>query len=151
MASSGPATPASPKVVKVKSPQPGVPLYGCGEFHLNLCLPKMGFSLASTNADSIMSEHVQLFLSSGPGDRLEKTVQHYKDSLRAIFDKDPKEIGAIQTSKGVKGQPLTTITPNYLCLQCTAITTTTGRIEHGGETLHRFCKRAVKTSQKNVC
>lgn len=30
MCASRPVTPASPKVVKVKSPQPGVPMYGCG-------------------------------------------------------------------------------------------------------------------------
>jgi len=31
MSSSRPVTPASPKAVKVKSPQPGMPMYGCGK------------------------------------------------------------------------------------------------------------------------
>lgn len=31
MDSSAPVTPASPKLIKVKDPQPGVPLFGCGK------------------------------------------------------------------------------------------------------------------------
>lgn len=44
-----------------------------------------------------------------------------------------------QTSKTPAGQALTTLTPNYLCLQCEVTTTASGRVEHGMETKHRFC------------
>lgn len=99
---------------------------------------------AYSTTDKRFAEHVQLFLSSASEDRFDKTILHYKDSLRAIFDKDPSDIGAIQTSTTLKGLALTSLTPNYLCLQCSAITTTAGRIGHGNETLHRFCKSATQ-------
>lgn len=137
MASSGPVTPASPKVLKVKESRPGVPLYGCGEYLQDF--RSLNVSLARNTTDEQIPEHVQLFLSSGPVDRFEKTITHYKDSLRAIFDKVPKEIEVIHTSTTPQGQEVTTLTPNYLCLQCSAITTAAGRIEHGKEILHRFC------------
>jgi ubiquitin carboxyl-terminal hydrolase 22/27/51 len=88
-----------------------------------------------------------MFLSSGSEDRLNNTVKNYKQALRAIFDKDIREIGSIQTSKGVSGLPLTTLTPNYLCLQCNATTTASSRIEHGTETAHRFCMISTRDSE----
>ncbi|EPE26946.1 Cysteine proteinase [Glarea lozoyensis ATCC 20868] len=104
-----PATPASPKTFKIKDPQPGVPLFGC--------------------------EHTQLLLSAGGAERMNKSIHNYKTCLRVIFENTPI---VPQTSKTTKGFPFTTLTPNYLCLQCSATTTEGGRIEHGRETSHRF-------------
>lgn len=77
-----------------------------------------------------------MLLSSGSTDRLKNTVNHYKNCLRVIFDNTPI---VPQTSKTAKNLPFTTLTPNYLCLQCTTTTTAQDRIKHGTETLHRFC------------
>ncbi|RDL30436.1 Ubiquitinyl hydrolase 1 [Venustampulla echinocandica] len=104
-----PATPASPKTFKIKEPQPGVPLFGC--------------------------EHMQMLLGSSAPDRMNRTIQNYRTCLRVIFENTPI---VPQTSKTQKGQPFTSLTPNYLCLQCSATTTEQGRIEHGTETCHRF-------------
>jgi ubiquitin carboxyl-terminal hydrolase 22/27/51 len=67
---------------------------------------------------------------------MKNTITHYKNCLRVIFDNTPI---VPQTSKTAKNQPFTSLTPNYLCLQCTTTTTAQGRISHGTETLHRFC------------
>lgn len=77
-----------------------------------------------------------MLLSSGSTDRLKNTVNHYKNCLRVIFDNTPI---VPQTSKTAKNLAFTTLTPNYLCLQCTTTTTAQDRIKHGTETLHRFC------------
>ena len=82
-----------------------------------------------------LAEHIQGFLS-GPPERLEKTIMHYKNCLRVIFDHTPI---IPQTSKSSKGQVLTSLTPNYLCLQCSTTTTEHDCLEHGNETSHRFC------------
>ncbi|CAG8954192.1 hypothetical protein HYFRA_00005812 [Hymenoscyphus fraxineus] len=74
----------------------------------------------------------------------DKSIQNYRDSLRAIFEQ-PK----IQTSKTVEGQPFTTLTPNYLCLQCNTVTTEKGRKDHGDEVQHRFCKEHPPYSQEH--
>jgi ubiquitin carboxyl-terminal hydrolase 22/27/51 len=66
---------------------------------------------------------------------MNKSIHNYKTCLRVIFTTPIVP----QTSKTVKGSPFTTLTPNYLCLQCSATTTEQGRIEHGKETSHRFC------------
>ncbi|RDW73872.1 hypothetical protein BP5796_07314 [Coleophoma crateriformis] len=107
MGSPRPTTPASPKTARVKSPQPGMPLYGC--------------------------EHLQMFLQEP--ERMQNTILHYKNCLRVIFDNTPI---VPQTSKTVKGHALTSLTPNYLCLQCTTTTTGQDRTIHGTETKHRF-------------
>lgn len=57
-----PATPASPKNVKIKSPSPGTPLYGCEHLH-----QLFSHTQATTNT----------------------TVTHYKNALRCIFDQTP--------------------------------------------------------------
>lgn len=134
MAASEPVVLASPKFLKVKPPQAGVPLYGCGKetriWNPQLLCPK---------ADSHkFTEHLQLLLSAGSSERMKNTIQYYKNCLRVIFDNTPI---VPQTSKTPKGQPLTSLTPNYLCLQCTTTTTATDRIHHGTETLHRFCMK----------
>ncbi|KAG9229858.1 hypothetical protein BJ875DRAFT_176361 [Amylocarpus encephaloides] len=104
-----PATPASPKSFKIRDPQPGVPLFGC--------------------------DHLQMLLANGGPERMNKSIHNYKTCLRVIFDNTPI---VPQTSKTTKGHPFTTLTPNYLCLQCSATTTEQGRREHGAEFSHRF-------------
>ncbi|KAI0097452.1 ubiquitin carboxyl-terminal hydrolase [Nemania sp. FL0031] len=103
-----PTTPASPKNVKVNSPVPGTPLFGC--------------------------EHVQLLLSNSQ-DVTNSSIQYYKMLLRVIFDKDPI---ISQTSKASDGQINTSLTSNYLCLQCSAILPEEERAKHGNKKSHRF-------------
>lgn len=81
-----------------------------------------------------MAEHIQRFLS-GSGDRLQHTVTHYRACIRVSADNPMVS----QTSKNAKGQGLTTLTPNYLCMQCSSTVTSQGRYEHGKATSHRFC------------
>ncbi|KAI0165074.1 ubiquitin carboxyl-terminal hydrolase [Hypoxylon sp. FL1284] len=103
-----PATPASPKNVKIKSPAPGTPLFGC--------------------------EHVQLLLSNSPG-VMSSSIQYYKMLLRVVFDGNPL---IPQTSKGPDGQISTSLTSNYLCLQCSSIVPEEERTKHGNKKSHRF-------------
>jgi ubiquitin carboxyl-terminal hydrolase 22/27/51 len=134
MASAGAVTPASPRVIKIKAAQPGVAQFGCGKLLQNF----LSLNYAALQACSHpMAEHIQGFLT-GPPERLEKTVMHYKNCLRVIFDHTPI---VPQTSKTSKGQILTSLTPNYLCLQCSTTTTEHDCLDHGNETSHRFCNR----------
>ncbi|KAI2634554.1 ubiquitin carboxyl-terminal hydrolase [Xylaria nigripes] len=103
-----PGTPAEPKNVKVNSPVPGTPLFGC--------------------------EHVQLLLSNSQ-DVTNSSIQYYKMLLRVVFDKDPI---IAQTSKSTDGQIATSLTSNYLCLQCSAILSEEERVKHGHKKSHRF-------------
>ncbi|EKD14206.1 uncharacterized protein L3040_003654 [Drepanopeziza brunnea f. sp. 'multigermtubi'] len=109
MGSSRPATPASPRVPKIKMAQPGVPLFGC--------------------------EHIRILLE-GSVEILQNTIKHYKDCLSVVSD--PTRKTSCQTSQGPNGEARTTLTPNYLCLQCDRTTTAEGRTEHGMETKHRL-------------
>ncbi|KAI1080287.1 ubiquitin carboxyl-terminal hydrolase [Whalleya microplaca] len=103
-----PATPASPRSAKIKSPSPGTPLFGC--------------------------EHVQLLLSNSP-DITNNSIQYYKMLLRVIFDNTPL---VPQTSKNLDGQVITSLTSNYLCLQCSTIVPEEERVKHGNKKSHRF-------------
>ncbi|KAI0475019.1 ubiquitin carboxyl-terminal hydrolase [Xylariaceae sp. FL0804] len=106
--SARPGTPASPKNGKIKSPVPGTPLFGC--------------------------EHVQLLLSSSP-DTMNSSIQYYKMLLRVVFDNTPV---VPQTSKGPDGLVTTSLTSNYLCLQCSTIVPEEERARHGNKKIHRF-------------
>lgn len=64
------------------------------------------------------------------------SVAHYKMILRGIFDNTPI---VPQTSKSTDGQALTTLTSNYLCLQCPTTVTEEDRLKHGSKKMHRFC------------
>lgn len=111
----------------VRSP---IPNLGCLTRSLaSLCI------LLNQLANSTSLEHVRILLE-GPVDILESTIRNYRTCLCVVSDTTPI---VPQTSKAPSGQPLTTLTPNYLCLQCSATTTVSGRIEHGMETKHRFC------------
>ncbi|KAI9743293.1 MAG: hypothetical protein M1818_003139 [Claussenomyces sp. TS43310] len=101
MAGSRPVTPASPKNIKVRPQEPGVPLYGC--------------------------EHLQRLLTKSP-EVTTNTIQHYKMLLRVIFDNTPI---IPQTSRSNDRPPVTSLTPNYLCLQCPSTITERERTKHG--------------------
>ncbi|QUC22203.1 uncharacterized protein UV8b_06444 [Ustilaginoidea virens] len=103
-----PTTPASPKNAKVKSPAPGIPVFGC--------------------------EHVQLLLSQGQ-EVMNSSITHYKMILRGIFDSTPI---VPQTSTSQEGRPVTSLTSNYLCLQCPTTVTEEDRLRHGSKKSHRF-------------
>ncbi|KAF7874457.1 uncharacterized protein EAF02_008434 [Botrytis sinoallii] len=109
MSTSRPVTPASPRFIKIKSPQPGVPKYGC--------------------------QHIQQLLNPAHDERMRNTITYYKNCLRVVLDNTPI---VPQTSKTPKGPPLTSLTPNYLCLQCERTATAQDHVKHGQETSHRF-------------
>ncbi|KND90908.1 putative ubiquitin carboxyl-terminal hydrolase 8 [Tolypocladium ophioglossoides CBS 100239] len=119
--STRPATPASPKNVKVKSPAPGTPMFGC--------------------------EHVQLLLSQGQ-EVMNSSIAHYKMILRGIFDATPI---VPQTSTNQEGRPITSLTANYLCLQCPTTVSEEDRLRHGTKKSHRFCmsRNTAMTSPKH--
>ncbi|KAI8720278.1 Ubiquitinyl hydrolase 1 [Fusarium sp. LHS14.1] len=106
--SARPTTPASPKNFKVKSPVPGSPMFGC--------------------------EHVQLLLTQGQ-EVMNSSITHYKLILRGIFDSTPI---IPQTSTTQDGRPITTLTSNYLCLQCPTTVSEDDRLKHGTKKQHRF-------------
>ncbi|KAI9150164.1 Ubiquitin carboxyl-terminal hydrolase [Paramyrothecium foliicola] len=106
--SARPTTPASPKNFKVKSPAPGSPMFGC--------------------------EHVQRLLSQGQ-EVMNSSIAHYKMILRSIFDSTPI---VAQTSTNQDGRPITSLTSNYLCLQCPATVSEDDRLKHGTKKSHRF-------------
>ena len=139
MASSEALTPASPKGIKIKAAQSGVAQFGCGKLLQNFPVSQHTALQACSHH---LAEHIQGFLT-GPPERLEKTIMHYKNCLRVIFDHTPI---VPQTSKSSKGQVLTSLTPNYLCLQCSTTTTEHDCLEHGNETSHRFCTSFFRIS-----
>ncbi|KAL1899131.1 hypothetical protein Sste5346_003053 [Sporothrix stenoceras] len=106
--STRPTTPSSPKTIKIKAPVPGMPLYGC--------------------------EHVQQLFSQGQ-DTINTSIFHYKIILRKIFDQPPI---VPQTSKATDGQPITNLTPNFLCLQCPTTLVQEDIGKHGKKKSHRF-------------
>jgi ubiquitin carboxyl-terminal hydrolase 22/27/51 len=128
MAGSRPVTPASPKIHKPKDPEPGVPLFGCGIFSL--------FSLLGDGKLTLALEHMQLLMTKSQ-DVTTNTIQYYKMLLRVIFDNTPI---IPQTSKSPGCHPVTSLTPNYLCLQCPTTTTAQDRLKHGKLKAHMFCK-----------
>jgi len=120
--SSQQAPPASPKNVKVKEPVPGTPLFGC--------------------------EHIQLLLSNSP-EVMNSSIQYYKMLLRVIFDNTPI---VPQTSKSPDGVIATSLTSNYLCLQCSTIVPEEDREKHGQKKSHRFyCIMQMLTREAERC
>jgi ubiquitin carboxyl-terminal hydrolase 22/27/51 len=106
--SARPTTPASPKNVKVKAPVAGTPMYGC--------------------------EHVQMLLTQSQ-EVMNSSISHYKMILRGIFDTSPI---VPQTSTSPDGRPITSLTSNYLCLQCPTTLAEEDRLKHGTKKSHRF-------------
>jgi len=128
--------PPSPKVHKAKSPEPNVPLYGCGEFPSTPILMR-GHSLTA------WIEHIQRLLTKSP-EVTTNTIQHYKMLLRVIFDKTPV---IPQTTKSIDKRPVTTLKPNFLCLQCPTTCTAQDRHRHGELKAHMFCKKVIRHSR----
>jgi ubiquitin carboxyl-terminal hydrolase 22/27/51 len=126
MAGSRPATPASPKVHRPRAQEPGVPLYGCG---------KLAPGINYKNTSDAHAEHLRLLITKSP-DSASQTIRSYKKLLQVIFDNTPI---ISQTSKSPDGLPITSLTPNYLCLQCSATCTAKDRPKHGALTKHRLC------------
>ncbi|KAL1848137.1 hypothetical protein Daus18300_013698 [Diaporthe australafricana] len=103
-----PQTPASPKNVKINSPVQGIPVFGC--------------------------EHAQRLLSQSQ-ETTNSCIQHYKAILRSIFDNVPI---IPQMRKDSDGKVISTLTNNYLCLQCPAIEKEETMAKHGTKKAHRF-------------
>ena len=83
---------------------------------------------------------MQLLLSQGQ-EVMNSSIAHYKMILRGIFDANPI---VPQTSTKHEGRPVTSLTSNFLCLQCSTTVTEEDRLKHGTKKQHRFC-----TSQKS--
>jgi ubiquitin carboxyl-terminal hydrolase 22/27/51 len=129
-----PTTPASPKNVKIKSPVPGTPMFGCGMLGTDRRIFYVqGRGVYGTDC---LIEHVQLLFDRGP-EVMNSCISHYKMILRGIFDNTPI---VPQTSTNPEGRPITTLTSNYLCLQCPSTVTEEDRLKHGNKKSHRFCK-----------
>lgn len=123
---SRPVTPASPRVLRPRSQEPGVPMYGCGKNWLND---------PGCRSNNHFLEHIQMLLTKAP-EVTTNTIQHYKMLLRVIFDNTAV---IPQTSVSSDGVPKTSLTSNYLCLQCPSTTTENGRKKHGLAKAHQFC------------
>lgn len=67
---------------------------------------------------------------------MNSSIAHYKMILRGIFDSTPI---VPQTSTNPEGRPITSLTSNYLCLQCPTTVTEEDRLRHGTKKSHRFC------------
>lgn len=84
-------------------------------------------------------EHIQRLLTKSQ-DVTTNTIQHYKMLLRVIFDNTPI---IPQTSKSIDRRTVTSLMPNYLCLQCPTTITARGRSKHGKLKAHMFCRMIV--------
>ncbi|KAI6355314.1 hypothetical protein MCOR25_008248 [Pyricularia grisea] len=96
------------KATQIKAPVPGRPVFGC--------------------------EHVQLIMTQNR-DLQQTSISHYKAILRCIFENPPV---IPETSITASGQNVTSLTSNYLCLQCPQILGVEERLEHGNKKSHRF-------------
>lgn len=96
---------------------------------------------------NVCAEHLQKFLGEGPPERLPKTVSAYKYCLRVILDNNPI---IPHTSKLHDYMEVTSLTPNYLCLQCPVISTEQNLESHGNDKSHRFCMDAWKLAMSSL-
>lgn len=78
---------------------------------------------------------MQLLLSQSQ-EVMNSSIAHYKMILRGIFDSTPI---VPQTSTNQEGRPITSLTSNYLCLQCPSTVSEEDRLKHGNKKAHRFC------------
>jgi ubiquitin carboxyl-terminal hydrolase 22/27/51 len=129
MAVSRPTTPASPKILRPKAQEAGIPLFGCGKITTEFWVWK-----AVSKGSS--AEHLRLLMTKSQ-DSGTQTIRSYKKLLKVIFDNTPI---IAQTSKTPENPPVTSLTPNYLCLQCSATCAAKDRPRHGEVTKHRLCK-----------
>lgn len=77
---------------------------------------------------------------------MKSTIQYYKMLLRVVFDKTP---AIPQTFKNTDGVVATSLTPNYLCLQCSTIVAEEDREKHGQKKSHRFCEQCLPREHIN--
>lgn len=83
-----------------------------------------------------LTEHVQMLFTKSP-ELTSNAIQHYKMVLRVIFDRPALNS---QMSISSSGNLRTSITSNYLCLQCSLTTDEAGKKSHGLIAAHRFCR-----------
>jgi ubiquitin carboxyl-terminal hydrolase 22/27/51 len=82
----------------------------------------------------MQTEHVELLFSNSQ-DVINSSIQYYKMLLRVIFDNTPL---VPQTYKNPENIVATSLTSNYLCLQCSTIVPEEDRAKHGQKKSHRF-------------
>jgi ubiquitin carboxyl-terminal hydrolase 22/27/51 len=87
-------------------------------------------------------EHVQQLLTQSQ-QVMNSSITHYKMILRSIFDTGPI---VAQTSTNGDGAPVTSLTSNYLCLQCPTTLAEDDRLKHGTKKSHRFCRSNIFTA-----
>jgi ubiquitin carboxyl-terminal hydrolase 22/27/51 len=76
-----------------------------------------------------------------------QTLQHYRSILQLIHDK-PSIIA--QTYVNGNGQPVVSLRPLYLCLQCPNIMTDEQRDQHFDTKNHCFCMPPQETQLRGV-
>jgi hypothetical protein len=108
-------------------------MFGCGT------IPWFFFSVAFDYHESLYHfltglEHIQLLLSKNQ-EVMNSSITHYKLILRGIFDATP----IVPQTSTLDGRPVTSLTSNYLCLQCPSTVTEEERLRHGTKKQHRFC------------
>lgn len=142
--SAKPTTDAS-KVTQIKAPVPGRPVFGCGTYtaYFISLLRKQNWESQGSCDEAFtdklavhVAEHVQLLMTQNR-DLQQTSISHYKAILRCIFENPPV---IPETSIAASGQNVTSLTSNYLCLQCPQILGVEERLEHGNKKSHRFCK-----------
>ena len=146
--------------IRIKASVASTPLFGCGEFVLSLIRvgdcdiirQTSGLTTTALTTPLTLTEHLQRLFGYGNnsgegrapvnssdgstnGGGLAACVQHYKTILRCIFDDVPV---VAQTVKLPDGRPSTSLTSNYLCLQCPIIVSEADLIKHGTRKQHRF-------------
>lgn len=131
---------AAKQQARVNPPTKGTPMYGCGKYFLGIQDRQSILSLGTGTPLTPAAEHTQMLLTQ-PQENINTCINNYKSILRRIFDDVSQTIP--QTARNGSGQVVTTITSNYLCLQCPDIVTEDGIPQHGDKKAHRFCKNTL--------
>jgi ubiquitin carboxyl-terminal hydrolase 22/27/51 len=92
-------------------------------------------------------EHVERLLTRDQ-EVVNSSISHYKMILRSIFDSNPI---IPQTTLNSEGRPITSLTSNYLCLQCPVTVSEEERLKHGNKKSHRFCMATLLLSPIAPC
>ena len=99
-------------------------------------MPCPGSLAAFAHANNApLEEHVERLFTQNQ-EVINTSISHYKMILRVLFDHSPL---TPQTARSLNGQSVTSLTSNYLCLQCPTILTEEERLKHGTKKSHRFC------------
>lgn len=107
-------------------------MFGCGKYKSYSVQQQPAVSALTQHTD-----HVQLVLTRNQ-ETTNSCIQHYKSALRAIYDGPPK---IAQTHKSLANSSVvrTTLSSNYLCLQCSLVVNEAEIDAHGSQKSHRFC------------